>query len=216
MSKEDLERVIKERIEPLVEEATQRYIGVKIDQLKSDITEKLEKNPMLQFIVDTSLSYKAAKKLFKKQYFTKLLQLSYGNISKVAEDSGLDRRSVHRFINELKINVDKIRQEMVRTIQYKQEAVDVVLKTSLEPYKKIIHPEKYEAIYSRVPALSAQIAQELPFVPMRWEEAEELFEKEYFKKLLDENPNAEISKLAKRIKLRYETLHRKLKKYGLK
>ncbi|MEM3127048.1 MAG: sigma-54-dependent Fis family transcriptional regulator, partial [Candidatus Woesearchaeota archaeon] len=60
------------------------------------------------------------------------------------------------------------------------------------------------------------IAQELPFVPIKWEEAEELFEKEYFKKLLEENLNIEISKLAKKIKLRYETLHRKLKKLGIK
>jgi len=215
MEKVDLERVIKEKITPLLEEATQKYIGVKIDKLESDIAEKLEKNPLLQFVVDASLSYKSAKKSFKKQYFTKLLQLNYGNISKVAEDSGLDRRSVHRFIGELKINVEKIRQEMIRAQQYKQEAVDVVLRGTLEKYSKIVHPEKMEAMYANVPKLSAEIAQELPFVAIKWEDAEQLFEKEYFRKLIEENP-VELGKLAKKIKLRYETLHRKLKKYGLK
>jgi len=85
----------------------------------ADITEKLEKNPLLQFTIDPSLTYKNAKKLFKKQYFTKLLQLSYGNISKVAEDSNLDRRSVHRFIKELKINVDKIRKDVLNRLEKK-------------------------------------------------------------------------------------------------
>jgi len=216
VQKEDLERVIREKIAPLVEEATQKYIGVKIGKLESDISEKLEKNPILQFPVDASLTYKNAKNLFKKQYFTKLLQVNYGNISKVAEASGLDRRSVHRFITELKINVDKIRQDMIRAQQYKKEAVDIVLRSSLESYKKIIHPEKMEAMYARVPSLSEEIAQELPFIPITWDEAERLFEKDYFARLLEENKGLEMSKLAKKIKLRYETLHRKLKSLELK
>jgi DNA-binding NtrC family response regulator len=42
-----------------------------------------------------------------------------------------------------------------------------------------------------------------------------MFEKQYFEKALKEN-KGNVSKTARKIGLRYETLHRKLKKLGLK
>ena len=63
--------------------------------------------------------------------------------------------------------------------------------------------------------LSSDIVKKLPAVEMSWDDAEVEFEKKYLEKALAEN-KGNISKTAKAIGLRYETLHRKLKKLMIK
>ena len=120
-----------------------------------------------------------------------------------------------RVIKELKIGIKGIRRDMLRADYYRKEAVEGILKSTLDSYKKIIRPGKLEAMYENVNELSEEIVHELPAIEMTWHEAEKMFEKEYFKKALKENKN-NVSKTARKIGLRYETLHRKLKKLGLK
>ena len=64
MPKEELEKVIKEKVEPLIEDLTQKYLGVTISELNKDITDKIEKNPLLSFDINTSLSFKDAKNFY--------------------------------------------------------------------------------------------------------------------------------------------------------
>ena len=66
---DDLEKVIKLRVKPIVDEATERHLGLSIDKLTDDITSKLGKTTLVDIEADTSLPYKEAKKKFKKQYF---------------------------------------------------------------------------------------------------------------------------------------------------
>lgn len=57
------------------------------------------------------LSYKEAKELvmeqFEMEYLTHHLKKNDGNISKTAEECGLDRRSIHRLINKYHIIYQK-------------------------------------------------------------------------------------------------------------
>lgn len=210
-----LERVVKERVEPIIDNAMHKFLGITISELRKDISDKIEKNPLLSFEINTSLPFKSAKKSFKKEFLTRLLRAHYGNISAVAKVMKQDRRSVHRDIIDLGIDVDKIRKEMIRPEYYKKEIVDDILRKSLDQYREFIKPNKLEKIYENVDSISEDIVKELPIVEMTWEEAEIEFEKEYLKKVLEEN-DFNVSKTARKIGLRYETLHRKVKALGLK
>ena len=58
---ESLEDVIRKKINPLVEEAMQKFLGVSISELNKDISQKLTKNPLIEFEVDTRIPFKEAK-----------------------------------------------------------------------------------------------------------------------------------------------------------
>lgn len=214
MPEKNLEKVMKEKINPMIEESLHKFLGVTINELNKDLSDKIETNPLISFDINTALSFKVAKKLFKKQYLQNLIRNHYGNISDVAKIASIDRRSVHRQVLELKIDVGKVRKELLRPDYYKKEAIDEIFKLTLDQYKGVIHPEKLQKVYKEVPSLTKNIIRELPAMEMTLKEAENEFERQYLKKALDEN-GWNISKTARKIKLRFETLHRKIKKLGI-
>ena len=209
-----LEKVIKKRVKPVNDEALHKFLGVTINELSQDISDKIETRPLIKFGVDISLSFKAAKKLFKKQFLQSMIQTHYGNVSLVAKLSGLNRRSIHRAIKELGIDVNKCRDEMLRPEYYKKEVVDSILRSTLDQYKTIIHPSKLEKVYANVPSISSNIVREASLPDMAWKQAEKEFERQYLKKALEQS-NFNLSLTARKIKLRYETLLRKIKSLGI-
>jgi len=215
MVNKKLESVMFDKVKPIVEHALQTFLGVSIDELNKDITEKLKKSPLLNIKPDMSLPYKEAKKKFKKLFLRKLLKAHYGNISEVAKVADIDRRSIHRLINETRLDVKQIREELVRPYQVKQEAVSGVISDVLDHYKSVIHPEKFDEVYGHVDEVSDNILKDLPEQKVTMKDAEEEFDKIYLRRALKRN-NYSITKTAKAIGLRYETLHRKLKGLGIK
>jgi len=215
MPKETLEKVLKEKVEPLLEESMHKILGVTISEFGKDISDKIEKNPLIAYEINTEISFKTAKKLFKKQFLTRMLQTHFGNISAVAKAAGMDRRSIHRAVKELGIKIKGIRREMLKADYYRKEAVEGILKDTLESYKQVIRPSRLDEMYKNVDELSSGIVKELPAIEMKWDEAERMFEKQYLEKALKEN-KGNVSKTARKIGLRYESLHRKLKRMGLK
>ena len=209
-----LEKVIKKRVKPVVDEALHKFLGVRIDELSEDISDKIETRPLLKFDVDATLSFKAAKKLFKKQFLQSMIQTHYGNVSLVAKLTGLNRRSIHRAVKELGIDVKKCREDMIRPEYYKREVVDSILRKVLDNYKQIIHPSKLEQVYKNVPGISSDIVKDIALPDMSWKQAEKEFEKEYLQKAL-EKYNHNLSLTSKKIKIRYETLLRKIKSLGI-
>ena len=205
----------KKDVEHIVDDAIKPILGVSIDELNKDISEKLEKNPLATFDIDTKLSFKKAKKKFKQQFLGRLLRVSYGNISEVAKRAGVDRRSIHRIVKDAGIDVGKIRVEMIKPYQIKQKAVGSIIEDVLEHYKQVIHPERIAEVYKRVDTVSKDIIDELPDKQITLKKAEEEFERAYIKKAVAENGGS-LTKTAKKIGLRYETLLRKMKSLGLK
>ena len=214
----ELEREIdgkkKKYIDPIVTSAVQKVLGVNITELNRDISEKLNKSSLIGINIDTSKSFKDAKKYFKKKYLDRLLQINLGNISEAAKIAHVDRRSIHRLVKDEKVDVYKIRRELKKAYTIKQEEINTIIGDVLDNYKTIIHPIKMDQMYAHVPELSKDILDELPEEPKTLKEAEEEFEKEYLTKALKEN-NGNVSQTAKKIEIRYETLHRKMKKIGL-
>ena len=211
--KTTLEKVIDQKVKPMIDDAMHRFLGISINEIATDISDRLKKNPIFDFDIDTSMPYRQAKKLFRRHYLDRLLKTHYGNISKVASISGLNRRTVHRLIKSLQLEIEKFREELPKQYQIRHDAVKNVIDSTLGIYKAIIRPEKLEEAYKQTSTLTKDILKELPLQAPSWKDAQREFEKKFFSKLKEEEKN--ISKLAKKLGLRYETLHRKMKKIGL-
>jgi len=210
MPQKDLEKVLKEKIEPIIDGAFQKFLGVTIKEISNDISDKLKKSPLLDFKINTDIPFKTAKKLFKKEYIKKILENSYGNISTVAKLTDTDRRSIHRLVKEFKIDINKIRKDMLKPAYLKQEAVKSIIDSTVKGYKDIIKSKKLEEVYKGSFDLSKDIIKELPTEILSLKKAEEEFEKQYLKKAIERFKTH--TKAAKAIGLRYETLIRKLNK----
>lgn len=209
-----LERLVEIKVKPMLEEAMQKSLGITVAELETDISDKLKKSVLLEFAIDTDLKFKESKRKFKKEYIARLLQLNFGNVAEVARVAMVDRRSIHRIVADMKIQVQKFRDELQKGQYVKQMAVQDIIQESLEHYKSALNPIKYQRLYREAPNLSKNIVKELPETPATLKEAEEEFERKYLTKTLSEN-KGNISKTARKIGLRFETLHRKLKKLGI-
>ena len=210
MEKEDLENVLKKRLKPIIDDAMHKFLGITVPEIEEDISHKLVKSPILDLEIDTKIKFRRAKDRFKKFYLEKMLQTNLGNISKVADLSGIDRRSIHRLIKQLKIDMENLKGSLLEADYVKEAAVKDVIEATLEGYKGVIKAEKLKKMYKEAPHISKDLARELPEAPLTMDEAEDEFEKRFIMKALSEN-EFNVSKTAKKIGLRYETLHRKIK-----
>jgi len=211
--KKGLEEKIKEKVSSLLEESMEKHWGLSIPQLGSDLTDKVQ--PGLDLYIPPNLTFSSAKKFFRGEFLKRELRLHRGNISQLAKTLGLDRRSIHRAIKSLEIDVQKLKSHENPQEKYTENLVDQKIRETLDQYKEIIQPQKMEKLYEEVPTLSRNIAKVLPVQEWSWKEAEEEFEKQFFLQALEENQWV-VKKTAEKLKLRPETLHRKIKKLGLK
>lgn len=215
MKPSDLEEVLETQVKPLIEKTIKKYIGFNIQELNKDITDKLRKNPLLDFEVDTSVPLKKARLSFRKFYLERLLKIHFGDVTAVAKICKVDRKTIHRMISELKINIKKCRQAMLSPKYVKQEALSTAIEETLKTYEGVLHPRKLSEMYKSVDELSSNIMKQytLDFLPLK--DAEHEFEKRYIEKSLKKSKH-NITKSAKKMKVRFETLHRKIKSLGIK
>lgn len=202
-------KVSEEGIEAIMHNAMDKYIGTSIEEIAKKIKDKIEYNSIID---TTSLSkikdFKEAKHEFKKQFLKKILSLNYGNISKAADMAGIDRRSIHRLLDDTELK--QIRQEMKKPYTVKEKSVSQMLEKTISEFKEVIHPQKYERIYENVPEISKDIVEHIPLKIPTLKEAESKFEKQFLTDALKES-KYNISKTAKQLGIRFETLHRKIK-----
>jgi DNA-binding NtrC family response regulator len=214
MAKEELEEVLKKRVKPILDTAMEKFIGAKVVDIETDIADRLMSGPLFEFEINIALGFKKAKKLFKRTYLVTLLEMHLGNVSKVAEVAGIDRRSIHRMLIEMKIKPEKFRGAISRSAYMKEEAVKDIIEDTLDNYKRVINPDRLEKMYKHVTDISKDIVKELPSAPLTMKEAEREFEKQFILKALKQS-KFNITKTAKKIGLRFETLHRKMKVLGI-
>ncbi len=205
-----LEKVISDRVQPILDDAMVKYLGVTIREINADISDKLLKNPLFEFEVNTRLPYRKAKEEFRKIYLARLLRLNFGNVSAVAAIAGIDRRSIHRLIKRYALRPDQHRKDMLSGQYIKAEAVHTIIEQTIDQYRDVLRPERLQALYSNLDGISREIIKELPEEPLTLKEAEKEFQRRYLIKVMQEE--RVTSRAAKRLGIRYETLHRKLKK----
>lgn len=212
--KKEQEPLLDERVNHLIGTLTSRFLGVHVSELNKDLSTKLSKTPFIEFTIDSQIPFKEAKKLFKKQYLNRMLRLNLGNIAEVAKKVKVNRRSLHRLILDLGIDVKQIKEELPRPYDVKVTSVSTAIEHILDQYKGVLHPEKLESLYKNISEMSQSILPALSDAPLSLRTAVQEFEKRYFQKALDEQ-NFNLAAVARKVKLRYETLHRKLKSLGL-
>lgn len=207
----ELESVIDVKIKPLVQAYQQKYLGIRVADIEADITDQLKRSALLDIPIDAKMPYRQAKKAFKRAYLVRLLKQHLGNISTAADVAGIDRRSIHRLVLSLRLPTNL--RENAQPVYSRQTAVKGIVEDVLASYKAALSPIKYNAFSRQSEALSGEIVKELPESHLTLKEAEKAFEREYFGQLLAQS--ASIAEAAKKAKLRYEVLHRKLKMLGL-
>lgn len=214
MEKEDLDNIIETKVKPMIDEIMKKSIGITIKELSEDISDRVMENPLLDFIPDTSLSLKSARNLFRKHYIEKLLTCHYGDVTAVGRILGVDRRSVHRMVKELGINISKCRKAMLKPEYIKKEAVSTAIGHVMKDYEEAVHPSKVRRLYKSASDITDSLLKELPFKFLTLKESDGFFERKFMKQLLEE-VKWNLSKAAKRLGIRYETLIRKMKKLGV-
>ncbi|MCK4670043.1 MAG: hypothetical protein KAT43_02475 [Nanoarchaeota archaeon] len=204
-----LERITqrKERIAPVVEKEMERFLGVSVKQINEDISNKLISGNM-DFEIDLLIKFKKAKELFKKEFLIRLLQYTNGNISEAARIAAIDRRSIHRLIQKFKLKVEGFRDQPYFFEEDKKEMyVRNVVEKILDKYQLTKELQVDEET-------AKNITKRLPDIRVTFEEAIDLFEKAYLEEALKEH--GDITKAARAVGLRYETLHKKAKEHGLR
>ena len=208
--KENLEKLAerKEKVEPIVKEAMSKFLGVTVNEINEDISHKIIEGN-IDYDVDINIPFKKAKEMFKMAFLISLLQHTNGNISEAARIGAIDRRSIHRLIEQFKIDVTKLRTQPYHFEDTKKEMyVKGVVENTLETYE--ITKEKSKDVDEKV---TKSIETKIPDIRLTFDEAIAMFEKKYFSEAI-KNWN-EQKVCAKKIGLRYETLHKKLKELGL-
>ncbi len=211
---DDLETAIDVKIKPLLEKAMQKIFGITISEITTDISDRLLKTPLADMTVDIKLNYQKAKGIFRRWFIIRMLMLNCGNVSEVARKCAINRRSIHRMLIKYNINVNKLREEMIKREYIKQTAISSMIGNTLKNYEQVLNSKKLQELYKKVPELSKQILNELPEEQLTLKEAEKEFEKRYFQQVLDEH-NHSIPETARKISIRQETLYRKLKKLDI-
>src|SRR3989338_6987937 len=173
--KPELEHLVETKVKPLLEEAMHKSLGITIQELQSDISDRLKKSALLDIPIDTKIRFKEAKRRFKQRYIARLLKQNLGNIETVAKIASVDRRSIHRIVAQMKFDVEQLREQIDKKEYFKQAAVQDIIQDSLVAYKSAIHPKRYEALYKEAPQLSKEILKELPEIP----DALKITEKEF-------------------------------------
>lgn len=212
MAPEDLETTLKEKVAPLLEESMEKHWGISIPQIESDITDKL-RNPALQCYISPQSTFSQAKKKFKTAFLKKELHFHLGNISQLAKTLGIDRRSIHRAVRDLSINLKEIRLQDEPT--YEMDLVNHTIRSALEQYRTFIQPQQLEKMYADVPHLSRNIAKLLPHQELTWKQAEREFERQFLHLAL-EAKQGNVLQTARHLHIRPETLYRKIKRLGIK
>lgn len=210
----DLEETLKDKVSPLLEETMEKSWGITIPKLESDITDQLKK-PQLNIYIPLHSTFSKAKKKFKAEFLKRELKLHQGNISQLAKTLEVDRRSIHRTIKDLDINLGLVRSKIESKERYQETMIDHMIRSALEHYRELIQPQQMEKMYEEVPSLSKSIAKFLPPQELTWKEAEQEFEKQFLQHSLEQN-QWKVSATAQKVGIRAETLHRKIKRLGLR
>ena len=133
MATKNLEEAVKEKITPLLEETMEKSWGITIPKIEEDIADRLLK-PQLHVYIASNTTFKKAKQFFKKEFIKNELKLHQGNISHLAKMLRIDRRSVHRAIKDLEINVEELRQQQISPEEWQEEVVAQTIRTKFDPF----------------------------------------------------------------------------------
>ncbi|MFP4118074.1 MAG: helix-turn-helix domain-containing protein [Candidatus Woesearchaeota archaeon] len=206
---ESLERVMEaDGRNRIIEDIFHKYLGVTIKELSQDITKKIDE-PLIESIVKEERDMKKAKEIFLHHYIIRLLESHHGNVKSASKEAGVNRRTLHRMISRFNIETSFMRGRRKETA-YETQIHDAI-ERSLNKYEEIIHPNKFDAIYNRITDITKDIANNTDSSSrMSLKDAEDTFLADFISKAIERN-HGNLSRAARELGIRYETLHRKMK-----
>lgn len=212
MNPKSLEETVIEKVRPLVHQNIEKTWGLAIPKLEDDITSKLAREHST-IPIQFTLPFSEALAAFKKEFLLRELR-KHHNISFLAKLIGMSRRSIHRSINELQIDIPKTSKEDQRSY-FKEQKIYQSLREALLEYRSLFREDKMDALYDTLPNLSKSLAQELPDQrPSTWKSAKRDFERRYLQHHISLGDKLKV--VAKKIGMRPESLSRKLKILNLR
>lgn len=209
-----IDEIVDTKIKPLLDQAMHQYLGVTIDEIRFDVSDRLKTTPFFDPDLHLDKLFKPAKILVQAEFLSRLLRQHFGNVSIAARIAGLDRRSMHRLIDRHHIDVHQFREEMTKRSYLKQMAVTSIIEKTLNTYKPVLAKERVESFYHNLPDLSKHIVELLPDTFLTLEKAQRIWEIQYLIHQLKKH-HWNISATARKIGIRYETLHRKMKELAI-
>jgi DNA-binding NtrC family response regulator len=81
--------------------------GAKQDQQKTELTEQIERRVIKQYALPLDLSLRDAREHFDKLYFNYQMGKEKGNVTRVAENMGIERTHLYRKLKQLGIKMQK-------------------------------------------------------------------------------------------------------------
>lgn len=81
--------------------------GVKQDQQKTELTEQIERRVIKQYALPLDLSLRDAREHFDRLYFNYQMGKEKGNVTRVAENMGIERTHLYRKLKQLGIKMHK-------------------------------------------------------------------------------------------------------------
>lgn len=196
----------------IVDENLKKHIGASIKELNESLTSSLENR--LSFSIPLLIKYKDAKHIFQKAYFTELLTLNHGNISKAAIIANLNRRQIHRICQELNIDSNEIRTNMLKPYNYLKQNVQDIIEEKVDSFKDVIHPDKIGKFYKNINEVSENITNQIDITLPTYDDAFQSFEENYFKGILNSVKN-DISEAKTISGLSTRSILRKMKEFGI-
>lgn len=198
-----------EEIKPVLDNALQQFLGVKIDTISNEVLEKLSQNKLhIDFNDEWTLD--EAKNNFKKEYLILLLREFNGNISKASTISGIDRRTIHRLILQFNIDVDEYRN---LPYEFSKTKVDNYIKFVVGDVLKhyALTEQKSDAVYD-LPTDELVEKVKKPFPTM--DDAYEDYEKKFLGAVILKHDKI-LKDVCKQLNIARETLSRKLSKHEI-
>lgn len=192
----------------IVESTIRKQTGISIDELTKNISESIENRLFLE--INENMTYSTAKKIFRRKYFEELFIFTFGNISKAAKISGLNRRQIHRIIKTLNIKAQTYRSAMQRPYDYIREDIKNIVEKRLDHSKSYVKEDKLSKLYMRAPKIAELVTKKIGVSPKSFNKSFKEFEREYFSKLLKKT-GQDLDKSSKVAKISKRTLQRKIK-----
>ncbi len=194
----------KEKIKPVVDKALKDSLGITVGEVVNDISTVLAEGD-LDFDIDLTTPLKEAKRKFKRDYFIQLLQQTQGNISEASRKAGIDRRTIHRYIEKIEVDLDKIRNQLYQfTDERKQKHVSDIVERTLKKYDLGSFTDKIEN------RTIATLSTCMPSYHLPVDQALALFEKKYLEKAF-ETWGPHMKQVADNVGVRPETISVKCK-----
>ena len=196
-------------ISSIVEETLLKKKVKKSSKAKESDESELEFKILFDIVY--SKSFKKSKSIFIKKYILDILALSLGNVRRASAIANIDRRHMHRLLNEHHVNPQENRQDPLKFSNYLNNNFRNIVDDKIEEMN--ISGKKLQNIYSNLHDLTLMIANNHDN-PATFKEAIDIFEKNFIEKALLEN-DFDMKKTSKFLKISTRTLYRKIKELNI-